>query len=140
MESSNRKRLTIRTKPEMRTMARVRSVLAAQRSISSDASRSERAAKPAADIAGIIKQCEQAGPLNSLKAEVQAGIGFDEVDEQAEGQVGDHEEFEGVAGDEARCVQRTPCGAGGGAAEPEVPRLRGIFASRRCRFTRDDKI
>jgi hypothetical protein len=38
--------------------------------------------------------------LNSSQAEEDAGVGFDEVAEEAEGQVSDHEEFEGVAGEE----------------------------------------
>ena len=47
---------------------------------------------------GIVQRDEEAGPLNSSEAEEDARVGLDEVAEQAEGHVGDHEEFEGVAG------------------------------------------
>ena len=36
--------------------------------------------------------------MNSSEAEEDARVGFDEVAEEAEGKVGNHEEFEGVAG------------------------------------------
>jgi hypothetical protein len=57
-----------------------------------------RRAKPAGDIAGIVQQEEDAGPLNSSEAEEDAGVGFEEIAEETKGQVGDHEELEGVAG------------------------------------------
>jgi hypothetical protein len=40
--------------------------------------------------------------LNSSETEEDARVGFDEVGEEAEREVGDHEEFEGVAGEEER--------------------------------------
>jgi len=52
---------------------------------------------PADDIAGVVEQDQNAGPLNSSEAEEEARVGFDEVTEQAKGHVGDHEKFEGVA-------------------------------------------
>jgi hypothetical protein len=56
--------------------------------------------QPADDIARIVKQGEEADPLNSSKAKKDARVGFDEVAEEAEGEVGDHEKFESIAGEE----------------------------------------
>ena len=50
---------------------------------------------------GIVQQGEDAGPLNCGEAEEEARVGLDEVGKEAEGHVGNHEEFEGVAGEEA---------------------------------------
>jgi len=58
--------------------------------------------EPACDVARIVQQGQEAGPLNSSETEKDARVGFDEVGEEAEGKVGDHEEFEGVAGEEER--------------------------------------
>ena len=54
---------------------------------------------PADDIAGVVEQDENAGPLNCSKAKEQTRVGLDEIAEQTEQHVGDHEEFEGVAGE-----------------------------------------
>jgi hypothetical protein len=59
-----------------------------------------RQPEPAGDVGRIVKQEKDTGPLNSSQAEEEARVGFEEVAEQAEGQVGDHEEFEGIAGEE----------------------------------------
>jgi hypothetical protein len=91
---------------------------------------------PAKDVARIVKQDEDAGPLNSSETEEDAGIRLDEVAEQAEGHVGDHEEFEGVAG---LPTVRTPSLAGGGVGGG-VLRLRIRFASRRGCFAQDDNL
>lgn len=40
--------------------------------------------------------------MNSSEAEKDAGVGLDEVAEETEGEIGDHEEFEGIAGEEGR--------------------------------------
>ena len=61
-------------------------------------SRTHRA-QPAGDVTGIVQEDEDAGPLDSSKAEEEARVGLEEVDEQAERKVGDHEELEGVAGE-----------------------------------------
>ncbi len=86
-------------------------------------------AEPAGDVAGIVQQNEDAGPLNSSKAEEEAGVGFQEVAEQAKGQVGNHEKFEGVAGEEA---------AAGFFGKVGILRLRRHFASLRHGSAQDD--
>jgi hypothetical protein len=78
--------------------------------------------EPADDIAGIVKQEEDRSPLNSSHAEEDARIGLDEVGEQAEEQVGDHEKLEDVAGEERR--------SSGFGVRAGILRLRIIFASR----------
>jgi len=65
--------------------------------------------------------------LNSSEAEEDARVGFEEVAEQAEGQVGDHEELEGVAGVRSRF-----------AAWVGVLRLRRDFAALRHGSAQDD--
>jgi hypothetical protein len=87
-------------------------------------------AQPAGDVAGIVQQDHEAGPLNSAEAEEDAGVGFDEIAEQAEGHVGNHEEFEGVAREEAA---RDGLVVGVG-----VLRLRRDFAALRPGFAQDD--
>jgi hypothetical protein len=57
-------------------------------------------AQPAGDVARIVQEGEEAGPLNSSETEKDARVRFDEVVEETEGQIGDHKEFEGVAGEE----------------------------------------
>ena len=87
-------------------------------------------AEPPSDVAGIVQQDQDASPLNSAQAEEDAGVGFEEVAEQAEGHVGDHEEFEGVAGEEA--------GWEGLVVEVGILRLRRDFAALRPGFAQDD--
>ena len=74
--------------------------------------------------------------MNSSEAEKDARVGFDEVGEEAEGQVGYHEEFEGVAGEEA--AEGTPCWGGGAVVLQGVLRLRRGFASRNLCSAQDD--
>jgi hypothetical protein len=57
-----------------------------------------RQLQPADDMARIVQQGEEAGPLNSSEAEEDARVGLDEIAEETEREVSDHEEFEGVAG------------------------------------------
>lgn len=95
-----------------------------------------RGAQPAGDVAGIVQQDEKAGPLNSSEAEENAGVGFDEIAEQAEGHVGDHEEFEGVAEEEAGWIFRRVRGDGG---KRKVLRLRRDFASLCPGCAQDDR-
>jgi hypothetical protein len=64
--------------------------------------------------------------LNSSETEKDARVGFDEVAEEAEREVGGHEEFEGVAGEEEAVVR------------VGVLRLRRGFASRSLRSAQDD--
>ena len=77
--------------------------------------------------------------MNSSEAEKDARVGFDEVAEEAEREVGDHEEFEGVAGEEGRRWSLV-----GGRWHPGfvgavgVLRLRRDFASLRHGFAQDD--
>jgi len=61
-----------------------------------------RSSEPPDGVRRIVNQGQEAGPLNSSEAEEDAGVGFDEVTEETEGEIGDHEEFEGVAGEEER--------------------------------------
>lgn len=82
--------------------------------------------QPACDVARIVQQGEDASPLNSAEAEEDARVGFDEVAEQAEGEVSDHEEFEGVTGEEGAMVR------------VGILRLRRGFASRNLCAAQDD--
>jgi len=88
-------------------------------------------------VAKIIQENEDAGPLNSSEAEEDAGVGFDEVAEEAEGEVCDHENLEGVAGEKES--MGTPCRGGGTAGARGVLRLRRGFASRNLCSAQDDK-
>ncbi len=58
-----------------------------------------RRTDPAGDVRSIVKENGDAGPLDCSEAEEEARVGFDEVVEEAERCVGDHEEFECIAGE-----------------------------------------
>ena len=74
--------------------------------------------------------------MNSSETEEDARVGLDEVAEQAEGQVGDHEEFEGVAGEE--WIKGTPCRGGSAVGVQGILRLRRAFATRNLGSAQDD--
>jgi len=90
------------------------------------AQRITEGSQPAGNVGGIVQQDQEAGPLNSSEAQEDARVGFDEVAEQTEGEVGDHEDFEGVAGQEVSVVLIG------------ILRLRRSFASRNLCSAEDD--
>lgn len=67
--------------------------------------------------------------MNSLQAEEETRIGLDEIAEQAEGHVADHEEFEGVAGEET--------GIGGNVGMHRLRRDRALLGHS---FAQDDNL
>ena len=82
--------------------------------------------KPTHYVARIVQQSEDACPLNPSEAEENPRIGLEEVAEESESEVGDHEEFEGVAGEEGVMVAVV------------ILRLRRGFASRNPCSAQDD--